>query len=78
MTAMHDWRTKVVEDFCEENDVEVLVSDEWKTMQKKMVMRKGTTTATRYVDYSSLPTLLPSALLNEMLIEIAKKDGDGE
>lgn len=75
---MGDWRTKVVEDFCKEHEVEFLVSDEWKTMLMKMLMRKGDKTAIRYIDYDYLPAMLPSAMLNDMYREIMDKDGDGE
>jgi hypothetical protein len=72
---MDDWRSKIVKDFCKEHDVEFFVSYEWKTYQNKYVMRKGNAKATRYVNCESLPTMLPSAMLNEMYKEITDKDG---
>lgn len=67
-----DWRDKAISDFCKQNDVEILVTDEWKTFQKKIVMRKGNGRSTRYIDYDflSTPTFLITPLLNGMLKEI--------
>ena len=65
-----DWKDKVIQDFCKDKGVEILVTDEWKTLQKKIVMRKGKDTTTRFVDYESLPHFLPSPLLNSMLKEL--------
>ena len=75
---MSDWRTKAVEDFCRTNNVTVIVDDEWKTREKRVVLRKGKYSAVRRICYDALPYLLPTPLLNEMFKEIpADKDGDG-
>ena len=73
-----DWRSKIAKKFCKEHDVELFASCEWKTDQIKYVMRNGSAKATRYVSCDSLPTMLPSAMLNDMFREIMDKDGDGE
>lgn len=67
---MSDWRTKAVEDFCRTNNVTVIVYDEWKTREKKVVLRKGKYTVIRRICYDTIPTLLPTVLLNEMCQEI--------
>lgn len=75
---MNDWRTKAVEDFCRTNNVAVIVEDEWKTREKKVVLRKGEYTVVRRICYDALPTLLPTVLLNGILNEIpADKEGEG-
>lgn len=73
-----DWRSKIVKDFCKEHDVEFFASYESKTDQNKYLMRKGNAKATRYVSCDSLPTMLPSAMLNDMYREIMDNDGDGD
>lgn len=37
---MNDWRTKAVLDFCYEHNVTVIVDDEWKTQEKRVMLRK--------------------------------------
>ena len=73
----NDWRQKAVEDFCRENDVNVIVFDEWKTREKQFVLQKGKWKVIRNVCYDSIPTLLPTVLLNEMLQEVPGEEGEG-
>lgn len=65
-----DWRTKVVTDFCREHNSTVTIDDELKTMEKIVTLRRGEYAVVRRVRYDSIPTILPSVLLNEMLNEI--------
>lgn len=69
-----DWRTKAVTDFCREHNVIVLEEDEWKTMEIKVTLRKGKYAVVRRIRYDSIPTILPTALLNEMLNEIPAEE----
>lgn len=71
-----DWRTQAVEDFCRENNVTVIVEDEWKTREKKVTLRKGKYAIIRRICYDAIPTLLPTVLLNEMLKEIPEEGGE--
>ena len=71
---MNDWITKAVEDFCHTNDVTVIVEDEWKTREKKVTLRKGKYAVIRRICYDAIPTLLPTALLNEMINEVREKE----
>ena len=67
---MNDWRAKAVEEFCRTNNVTVIAEDEWKTREKKVTLRKGNYAVVRRICYDSIPTILPTVLLNEMLNEI--------
>jgi hypothetical protein len=71
-----DWRTKAVTDFCREHNVTVTIDDEWKTRQKRVILRKGSYAVVRRICYDALPTLLPTALLSEMLQEIPAGEGE--
>ncbi len=71
-----DWRTKAVTDFCQEHNVTVIVEDEWKTMEKKVTLRKGKWSVIRRIRYDAIPTLLPTVFLNEMLREIPAEEGE--
>ena len=73
---MSDWRTTAVENFCHTNNVTVIVEDEWKTREKKLTLRKDEYSVVRRICYDSLPTLLPTVLLNEMLNEIPAEEGE--
>lgn len=72
---MNDWRTKAVEDFCCANNATVILDDEWKTREVKVTLRKGEYAVVRRICYDSIPTILPTALLNEMLHEIPAEEG---
>ena len=72
----NDWQTRVVCDFCRKNNVKVFVEDEWRTREMKVTMVKDKWTVIRHICYDSIPTLLPSALLNEMIREIPADKGD--
>ena len=74
---MSDWQTKAVEDFCRKNNATVIVYDEWKTREKKVTLRKGEYAVVRRICYDSIPHLLPTSLLNEMLNEIPTEEGEG-
>ena len=71
-----DWRTKAITDFCREHHVTVTVDDEWKTREKKLMLRKGDYVVVRRICYDALPTLLPTILLNGMLTEIQAEEGE--
>lgn len=71
---MNDWRTKAVEDFCRTNDVTIIVEDEWETREQKVTLRKGKYAVIRRICYDAIPTLLPTALLNETLQEIPTEE----
>jgi hypothetical protein len=71
-----DWRTKVVVDFCRKHNVTVTIDDEWKTMEKKVTLRKGKFAVVRRIYYDAIPTILPTVLLNEMLQEIPEEEGE--
>lgn len=70
-----DWRTKAVTDFCREHNATVTIDDEWKTREKRVILRKGNYAVVRRICYDSIPTILPTVLLNEMLNEIPAEDG---
>jgi len=70
----NDWQENVVKDFCKENNAKVIVIDEWKTREKKIVLRKGKWEVQRNICYEALPTLLISKLLNQMLKEIPAEE----
>lgn len=72
-----DWRTNAIMDFCRERNVTVIVEDEWKTREKKVTLRKGKYAVVRRICYDSIPTILPTVLLNEMFNEIPS-DKEGE
>lgn len=71
---MNDWQTKEVENFCRVNNVTVIVEDEWKTREKKFILRKGSYVVIRRLYYDALLDLLPTVLLNEMLHEIPEEE----
>lgn len=71
-----DWRIKAVKDFCRERNVTVTIDDEWKTMEKKVTLRKGKFAVVRRICYDAITTILPTALLNEMLNEIPAEEGE--
>lgn len=71
-----DWRAKAVTDFCREHNVTVTVYDEWKTLEIRVILRKGNYAVVRRICYDAIPTLLPSVLLNEMLNEIPAEEGE--
>ena len=70
----NDWRTKAVEDFCRENNVVVAVEDEWRTLEKKVVMKKGKRSVVRRIPNDTLYCLIPTGLLNEMINEIPAEE----
>ena len=70
-----DWKIKAVTDFCREHNTTVTIEDEWKTMEKKVTLRKGNYAVVRRICYDSIPTILPTVLLNEMLNEIPEQEG---
>ena len=71
-----DWRTQAVKDFCRKNNVTVIVEDEWKTREKKVTLAKDKYAVIRRIFYDTIPTLLPSVLLNGMLREIPAEEGE--
>lgn len=74
---MEDWRTKAITDFCLEHNATVIVDDDWKTMEKKVTLRKGKFAVVRRICYDAIPTLLPTVLLNGMLQEIPAEEASG-
>lgn len=71
-----DWRTKAFTDFCIEHNVTVIIDDEWKTREKRVMLRKGNYTVVRRICYDSILTILPTVLLNEMLQELQAEEGE--
>ena len=71
-----DWRTKAFTDFCIEHNVTVIIDDEWKTREKRVMLRKGNYTVVRRICYDSILTILPTVLMNEMLQELQAEEGE--
>lgn len=71
-----EWRTKFVTEFCLEHKATIIVEDEWKTREKKVILRKGKYEVVRRICYDAIPSLLPTVLLNEMLQEIQAEEGE--
>lgn len=71
-----DWRTKAVKDFCLKHNATVTVFDDLKTTEQVVILRKDDHEVVRRIFYGSIPTSLPTVLLNEMLHEIQEKEGE--
>lgn len=76
-TEQQDWRINAFQRFCNDNGVQILVVDEWQTMQRRFTMRRpnGRQTVERLVSYEALDALLPTVLARGMLNELEKMEG---